>query len=226
MEDLEFDKVVEEINNDLYENEKKSLERDYDYTLFGIELYNLYDCELSKAYDLVSKNTNYLKDIPLDDVKKINFSIYKDIIILLKDGTLFFNGKKKLENINTTLFVSGTSVFAVSYDKSITCVTGKWESAIFMNNNNYKYKKILHVPLALVTLSYDNEIRIYGASPNFAIDYKRLFDVEDIGYVEENDDIVVIKDGKVYSLFLEHDYSNAVPEVMMNGNLNDVTIIE
>lgn len=194
--------------------------------LYGVDITKLYNYDLEKAYAFVKDNTAYLNDISLDMVKSILFSAYKDIIILLKDGSLLFNGKKKLDDIKEIVFLSGLSIFAISNDNTIKCLTGDWDSVKFLNANNYKYKKILYSPLVIVALGYDNNIKLYGTITDHAIDPERLVNVKDIGYVEENDDIVVIKDGKAYSLFLEHDYTNEVPEVIVEGSWNDIYIIE
>ena len=194
--------------------------------LYGVDITNLYNYDLEKAYSFVEANTNYFEGVSFNKVKNILFSVYKDIIILLKDGSLLFNGKKRLENIKEIVFLSGLSIFAISNDNTIKCLTGDWDSVRFLNANNYKYKKILYSPLVIVALDYDNNIKLYGTITDHAIDPERLVNVKDIGYVEENDDIVVIKDGKAYSLFLEHDYTNEVPEVIVEGSWNDIYIIE
>lgn len=80
-------------------------------------------------------------------------------------------------------------------------------------------------PLVLIALTYNGNIKLYGNLVDEIVDYTKYFDVDDIGYVEENDEIVVIKNDKVYSLFSGIDYSNKVPEVMVDGKLNDIVII-
>ncbi len=194
--------------------------------LYGVDITRLYNYDLEKAYTFVKENTDYLYNIYIDKVKNILFSVYKDIIILLNDGSLLLNGKKKLDNIKKIIFLSGLSIFAISNDNVIKCVTGNWESTKFLNANDYKYKKILYTPLVIVALNYDNDIRLYGTITDQAIDSKRLVSVDDIGYVEDNNDIVIIKENKVYSLFLEHDYADELPNIMVEGFCNDVFIIE
>lgn len=194
--------------------------------LFGIDIIKLYNYNLDKAYNIVKNNTSYLDNIYIDEVKEIKFSYYKDIIILLKDGVLLFNGKKKLENIKLLGFMSGISIFAFSNDNIITCLTGEWETTKFINNNDYKYRKIIITPLVIVALTYEKKVRLFGTIIDSVVDYNRYIDVEDIGYVEENDDIVVFKSNNVYSLLVGYDYSNNKPDVMIYGSLNeDVTIL-
>lgn len=194
--------------------------------LFGVDIVKLYNYDLNKAYNLINDNTDYLVDIPIGEVKDIKFSSYKDIIILLNDGIVLLNGKKILDNIKMLGFMSGISIFAFSNDNIITCLTGEWNSTKFMNNNNYKYKKIIITPLVIVALTFENDIKLFGTLVDQVVDYHRFINIEDVGYVDENDDIVVIKDGKVYSLLNEYDYANEVPDVLVEGSLDDIDIIE
>lgn len=170
--------------------------------LFGIDIVKLYDCKLIESYDLVSKNTEYLNGIPIEEVKQIKFSCYKDIIILLKNGNVLFNGEKKLENIRTLGFMSGISIFAFSNENIITCLTGEWESVKFLNNNDYKYKKIIITPLIIVALNYEKELKVFGTLCDEAVDYTRFSNVDDIGYCAEEDEVVIVKDNEVQSLFM------------------------
>ena len=193
--------------------------------LFGVDIVKLYNYNLDKAYNFVKDNTDYLIDVPIEEVKNINFSAYKDIIILLRDGTVILNGNKCLTNIKTLAFISGLSIFAISNDHVITSLTGEDGLYNFINNDNYKYRKIIVTPLVIVALTHEKDIRLFGALCDRVVDYQLYFNVDDIGYVEENDDIVIIKDGKVFSLFHEHDYSNEKPDVLVEGPLDDLEII-
>nr|MBP3259274.1 hypothetical protein [Bacilli bacterium] len=197
-----------------------------DTKLFGVDIVKLYNYDVSKAYNFVKDNTDYLNDISIDEVKDIEFSATSDIIILLNNGDVILNGELKVNNIKLLVFLSGLSIFGISNENQIIPIIGSNYSYSFINNNNYKYKKILINPLVIIALTNENNIRLYGTVCDGAIDSNRLIDVEDIGYIDENDDIVVIKDSKPYSLFYENDYSNDVPEVMIEGTLNDVNIVE
>ena len=72
--------------------EIKKLEED---KLYGEPKWLLYDYDVDKSYKFISKNTGYLDNITRDEIKDIAYSYYNEIIILLKDGTLFINGKNK-----------------------------------------------------------------------------------------------------------------------------------
>ena len=58
------------------------------------------------------------------------------------------------------------------------------------------------------------------------IDYTNFYDAFDIGYIEEEDDIVVIKNDEVISLFNNEDYSNKNIDILLNGCGEDFIILE
>lgn len=186
-------------------------------SFFGISIVSAYDLELKEAYKLINDNTNYLINIPFDDVKEIEISYYKDIFILLNDGTLLINNKKKIDNIRTLGFLSGVNIFAFTYDNVVMLLILSLPTTKFINNNNYKYKKLMLNYMNIIGLTYENDIKIFGSIIDGVIDNKLYCDIQDIGYNADNDDIVVIKDGNVYSLFNNIDYSNMKPEIMVSG---------
>lgn len=193
--------------------------------LFGVSIEVLFDYNLKQAYDFVKENTDYLDDILINDVRDIQFSLYGNVIILLSNGDVILDGNNVLSNIKLLSFRNGYVVFAISNDRIIRCLTSNIAHALFMNNYDSTYKKILVTPLVMVALTYENDIKFYGDILDTIIDYHRFMNIEDIGYVDENNDIVVIKDGLPYSLLYDHDYSNEVPDVLVDGELDDVVII-
>lgn len=193
--------------------------------LFGVSIESLYDYNLKQAYDLVKEHTDYLDDILINDVKDIQFSLYGNVIILLSNGDVILDGNNVLSNIKLLSFRNGYVIFAISNDRIIRCLTSNIAHALFMNNYDSTYKKILVTPLVMVALTNDGDIKFYGDILDTTIDYHRFMDIEDVGYVEENNDIVVIKDGLPYSLLYEHDYFGEIPDVLVEGELNDVVII-
>ncbi len=197
---------------------------EYD-SIFGIKLYLAYDLDIEKKYQLIKDNTIYLNNINIEDIKDIKFSIWKDIIVLLNDGTLFKNGKKIDKNIKHIIFIDGMSTFSCDKDNVLKCITLSNTTTEFINYNNYKYKKILISPLHIVALTYDNIVRCYGTFASIIIDYNKYFDIEDIGYVKENEDVVVIKNGNVYSLFGNIDYTTYNPDIVIEGKEDDIMII-
>lgn len=194
--------------------------------LYGVNIRSLYNYDLNKAYIFVKDNTNYLTDISLDEVKNIQFSAFKDIIILLQSGTVLVNGERILDNVNILSFINGLSIFAITNDKIIVPLTRKDDDINFINDNDYEYKKIIVTPIMLLGLTYDGYVKIFGDLIDVPIDYKKLVNVNDVGYVGENDDVVVIQNGKVFSLFSKCNYLNSKPSVMVDGAKNDILIIE
>lgn len=193
--------------------------------LFGVPIEALFDYNLKQAYDFVKENADYLDDILINDVRDIQFSLYGNVIILLSNGDVILDGNNVLSNIKLLSFRNGYVIFAISNDRIIRCLTSNIAHALFMNNYDSTYKKILVTPLVMVALTNDGDIKFYGDILDTTIDYHRFMNVEDIGYVEKNNDIVVIKDGLPYSLLYEHDYFGEIPDVLVEGELNDVVII-
>lgn len=193
--------------------------------LFGVPIEDLYDYNLKQAYDLVKEHTDYLDGILINDVRDIKFSLYGNVIILLNKGDVILDGKKVLANIKLLSFRNGYVILAISNDRIIRCLTSNSAHTLFMNNNDSTYKKILVTPLVVVALTNEGDIKFYGDILDTTIDYHRFIGIEDIGYVEENSDIVIIKDDLPYSLLYEHDYFGEIPDVLVEGELNDVVII-
>ena len=173
--------------------------------LFGEDIDVVYFFDLNTAYNFVNKNTNYLENIIIDEVKEIKFSYYKDIFILLKNGVLIVNGEETSHDIKTLGIDGGMYVFSISNDNIITCLTGNWKTAELINNNDYKYKKIVMNGLGIAALTHDGTIKYFGAFVDGFIDYTNFYDVEDIGYIEETEEIVIIKKDKIISLFANED---------------------
>ena len=176
--------------------------------LFGEDIDVIYTFDLNTAYGFVNNNTNYLDNISIDKVKEIKFSYYKDIIILLKNGVLIVNGEETSDNIKTLGIDNGMYVFSISNDNVITCLTGNWKTTEFINNNNYKYKKIVMNGLGIAALTNENIIKYFGAFIDGFIDYTNFYDVDDIGYIEETEEIIIIKQDKIISLFTNEDYTH------------------
>lgn len=193
--------------------------------LFGVPIEVLFDYNLKQAYDFVKENTDYLDDILINDVRDIQFSLYGNVIILLSNGDVILDGNNVLSNIKFLSFRNGYVIFAISNDRIIRCLTSNIAHALFMDNYDSTYKKILVTPLVMVALTNEGDIKFYGDILDTTIDYHRFKDIEDIGYAKENNDIVVIKDGLPYSLLYEHDYFGEIPDVLVEGELNDVVII-
>ena len=178
--------------------------QNYNHTTFGIDMDEFHSSmDLDEQYNVITKYTDYLKNIPVDMVEDIVVSCYQEVVILLKDGTAFVNGKKILDDVKYITLIDIRTICAIGADRTITCLTKKGRCGHdFINDNNYHYKKIVFTEFGIAALTYEKTVRYYGDFEFGAIDYSRFVDVDDIGLIGDSDDIIVVKGDKVYSLFL------------------------
>ena len=169
-----------------------------------IDVEVLYGYNVKQSYDYLKENTNYVDNINEDGIKEVCYSFNKDVFILLFDGSLYKDGNKILDNVNTLGFSCGVFMYAFTNDREIKYLLNNDESTMFINNNNYKYKKIILDHIKIIGLTYDNTIRFIGTLIDEVIDYERFINVDDIGYVEDSE--VVIKDNRVLGLFNNEEY--------------------
>lgn len=188
--------------------------QNYNHTTFGIDMDEFQSCmDLEEQYNVIAKYTSYLNNIPVDMVENIAVSCYQEVVVLLKDGTVFVNGDKMLDDVKYITLVDIRTICAIGAEKTITCLTKKGRSGYdFINDNNYHYKKIVITEFGIAALTREKTVRYYGDFNFGAIDYSRFVGVDDIGL--DSDDIIVVKGDKVYSLFL---YSPTV-------NVSDINV--
>lgn len=174
----------------------------YSDTIYGVSQDEFNGCiDIKEKYEVISKYTDYLKGISQGEVKDIAASCYGEIVILLNDGTLFVNDEKKLNNINMIQYINSHTIIAISNDNVVTCLTEKGVSGFnFLNNNNYKYKKIITTEFGVAALTHEGVVVYFGDVVSSVIDHSRFAEVDDIEYAN-NGDIAIIKGGKKYSLF-------------------------
>ena len=194
-----------------------------DTNFYGVDIVTAYDMSIQEKYNIIKENTKYLDNIDKKEIKDIKINYYKDIIILLNNGNVYLNGEELYKNIRFLIFMSGINIFGISNSNEIITITGCDNNTRFMTNNNYKYKKLIINPLVIVALTYENEIKMYGSILDFAINYKLFFDVEDIAYVEEEDEIVVLKNNKIISLLTNTEYYDV--NITLTGEGNNYLII-
>lgn len=203
---------------DITENE---INKYFEDKLCGESLICLYDLSLEDSYEFIKKNFNYLDKIKLEEIKKIKFSWTHDIIVLLKNGNLLINDKKKINNIKDIVFINGSNIFAITNEYQIISVLNESTSSLIFNNNNYKYKKIYYDYSKIIALTYDGKLKIYGDLLDKLIDSDRLTNIQDIGVsMDGKNDIVVVQDGLIYSLFSKTIYKNDKnnePDVIVEG---------
>lgn len=178
--------------------------QNYNHTTFGIDLDEFHSCmDLEEQYNVIAKYTDYLKNIPVDMVEDIMVSCYQEVVVLLKDGTAYVNGEKILDDVKYIILIDIRTICAIGAEKTITCLTKKERYGHdFINDNNYRYKKIVFTEFGIAALTHEKTVKYYGDFNFGAIDYSRFVDVDDIGLIGDTDDIIVVKGDKVYSLFL------------------------
>ena len=180
--------------------EIKKLEED---KLYGEPKWLLYDYDVDKSYKFISKNTGYLDNITRDEIKDIAYSYYNEIIILLKDGTLFINGDKKRTNISRIWFQDAIMIYGITFDNEIVLLT-KYETTLskYINNDNYKYKKIVTSTLSLAALTNDGNVRTITPPLNQGVLIDRFINVDDIEVIvnEDNelDEVIIVKQKDKY----------------------------
>lgn len=116
---------------------------------------------------------------------------YSDsVFTLLKDGTLYRDTEIVDTNIKE-IWDCLQLLFTISNNNIIKCIGvadyAKETNPVieFINNNDYQYKKIVHIDSELVALTYDNKLRIVVESNLLnGIDPENLVNVEDV-FVKE-----------------------------------------
>lgn len=193
-----------------------------DTDFFGVDIVDAYDLKTEELYKIIKENTKYLDKIKKEDIKDIKVTYYKEIVVLLKDGTVYLDGIEQYSNIKEIIFMSGVNIFGISNENQIVSIIGSDNNTRFMSNNNYKYKKIFRNPLVIAALNHEKEVKIYGCMLDFAINYKNFYDVDDIAYIEDEDDVVVLKGDKIISLLHNTEYYDV--ELVLEGKGKDYQI--
>ena len=194
-----------------------------DTNFFGVDIVEAYDLKIEELYKIISENTKYLDNIKKEKIKDIKVTYYKEIVFLLKDGKVYLDGIEQYQNIKELVFMSGVNIFGITNENQIIAITGSDNNTRFMSSNKYKYKKIFINPLVIVALNHEREVKIFGCMLDFAINYKNFFDVDDIAYIEDEDDVVVLKNNKIISLLHNTEYYDV--ELILNGKGKDYQIM-
>ena len=177
----------------------------YSDTIYGVPYDEFNGCiGVEEEYEIVSKYTNYLNNIELEQVKDIKVDCNYKIAILLHDGTFLINGKVELDNIKETEIFGPGTIIAISNDNVITGFSNKHSSKLTtLNNNDYSYKKVLIGSLGVVALTHEGTIIYFGMRDISIIDPMRFINVNDINYADDHYDEFIVRkdDGTSYSLF-------------------------
>lgn len=181
--------MKEELSSQILEEKEDDLKI---YNIFGI-----------KRIFYIKKYTNGLNNINLKYVKQIETDYYNNIYVLLDNGYLLENGELQDNDIDRLYMVNGFSLYKITNDNIIKPIDDVYKSDldIYLNNEDYKYKKIISDPLYLVALTEEGTIKLSALSGiPIGIIPENFVGVDDIFIKDDN--VYIIKQGKEISLYV------------------------
>ena len=194
-----FEELSETIKEELLKEEELSsqiLEEKED----DLKIYNI---DGIKRIFYIKKYTNGLNNINLKYVKQIETDYYNNIYVLLDNGYLLENGELQDNDIDRLYMVNGFSLYKITNDNIIKPIDDVYKSDldIYLNNEDYKYKKIISDPLYLVALTEEGTIKSSALSGiPIGIIPENFVGVDDIFIKDDN--VYIIKQGKEISLYV------------------------
>lgn len=194
-----FEELSETIKEELLKEEELSsqiLEEKED----DLKIYNI---DGIKRIFYIKKYTNGLNNINLKYVKQIETDYYNNIYVLLDNGYLLENGELQDNDIDRLYMVNGFSLYKITNDNIIKPIDDVYKSDldIYLNNEDYKYKKIISDPIYLVALTEEGTIKSSALSGiPIGIIPENFVGVDDIFIKDDN--VYIIKQGKEISLYV------------------------
>ncbi|CDD17712.1 macro domain protein [Clostridium sp. CAG:798] len=194
-----FEELSETMKEELLKEEELSsqiLEEKED----DLKIYNIFGI---KRMFYIKKYTNGLNNINLKYVKQIETDYYNNIYVLLDNGYLLENGELQDNDIDRLYMVNGFSLYKITNDNIIKPIDDVYKSDldIYLNNEDYKYKKIISDPLYLVALTEEGTIKSSALSGiPIGIIPENFVGVDDIFIKDDN--VYIIKQGKEISLYV------------------------
>ena len=194
-----FEELSETMKEELLKEEELSsqiLEEKED----DLKIYNI---DGIKRIFYIKKYTNGLNNINLKYVKQIETDYYNNIYVLLDNGYLLENGELQDNDIDRLYMVNGFSLYKITNDNIIKPIDDVYKSDldIYLNNEDYKYKKIISDPLYLVALTEEGTIKSSALSGiPIGIIPENFVGVDDIFIKDDN--VYIIKQGKEISLYV------------------------
>lgn len=194
-----FEELSETMKEELLKEEELSsqiLEEKED----DLKIYNIFGI---KRIFYIKKYTNGLNNINLKYVKQIETDYYNNIYVLLDNGYLLENGELQDNDIDRLYMVNGFSLYKITNDNIIKPIDDVYKSDldIYLNNEDYKYKKIISAPLYLVALTEEGTIKSSALSGiPIGIIPENFVGVDDIFIKDDN--VYIIKQGKEISLYV------------------------
>ena len=195
-----FEELSETIKEELLKEEELSsqiLEEKED----DLKIYNI---DGIKRIFYIKKYTNGLNNINLKYVKQIETDYYNKVFVLLNNGNLYRDGDLIDNNICKIYMLDGMHLYKITEDNKIKPI---YEDDImdnidkYLNNEDYKYKKIISDPLYLVALTEEGTIKssVLSGIP-IGIIPENFVGVDDIFIKDDN--VYIIKQGKEISLYV------------------------
>lgn len=194
-----FEELSETMKEELLKEEELSsqiLEEKED----DLKIYNI---DGIKRIFYIKKYTNGLNNINLKYVKQIETDYYNNIYVLLDNGYLLENGELQDNDIDRLYMVNGFSLYKITNDNIIKPIDDVYKSDldIYLNNEDYKYKKIISDPIYLVALTEEGTIKSSALSGiPIGIIPENFVGVDDIFIKDDN--VYIIKQGKEISLYV------------------------
>lgn len=194
-----FEELSETMKEELLKEEELSsqiLEEKED----DLKIYNIFGI---KKIFYIKKYTNGLNNINLKYVKQIETDYYNNIYVLLDNGYLLENGELQDNDIDRLYMVNGFSLYKITNDNIIKPIDDVYKSDldIYLNNEDYKYKKIISDLLYLVALTEEGTIKSSALSGiPIGIIPENFVGVDDIFIKDDN--VYIIKQGKEISLYV------------------------
>ena len=195
-----FEELSETMKEELLKEEELSsqiLEEKED----DLKIYNIFGI---KRIFYIKKYTNGLNNINLKYVKQIETDYYNKVFVLLNNGNLYRDGDLIDNNICKIYMLDGMHLYKITEDNKIKPI---YEDDImdnidkYLNNEDYKYKKIISDSLYLVALTEEGTIKSSALSGiPIGIIPENFVGVDDIFIKDDN--VYIIKQGKEISLYV------------------------
>lgn len=195
-----FEELSETMKEELLKEEELSsqiLEEKED----DLKIYNI---DGIKRIFYIKKYTNGLNNINLKYVKQIETDYYNKVFVLLNNGNLYRDGDLIDNNICKIYMLDGMHLYKITEDNKIKPI---YEDDImdnidkYLNNEDYKYKKIISDSLYLVALTEEGTIKSSALSGiPIGIIPENFVGVDDI-FIKE-DKPYIIKQGKEIPLYV------------------------
>lgn len=164
----------------------------------------IYNIDGIKRIFYIKKYTNGLNNINLKYVKQIETDYYNKVFVLLNNGNLYRDGDLIDNNICKIYMLDGMHLYKITEDNKIKPI---YEDDImdnidkYLNNEDYKYKKIISDSLYLVALTEEETIKSSALSGiPIGIIPENFVGVDDI-FIKE-DKPYIIKQGKEIPLYV------------------------